>query len=112
MVCLRNININTLHKGDDDDDDDNNNNKFQEYISATPVMETLKFLVINVFMCLCVILLVRNLISYRIKKNYLKDFRLIFYPQNANTRNPVTLLLIISALMSFATDLSHVIKFR
>jgi hypothetical protein len=26
IVCLRNIRINTLHKGDDDDDDDNNNN--------------------------------------------------------------------------------------
>jgi len=26
IVCLRNININTLHKGNDDDDDDNNNN--------------------------------------------------------------------------------------
>jgi len=26
MVCLRNIYINTLHKGDDDDDDDDNNN--------------------------------------------------------------------------------------
>jgi hypothetical protein len=26
MVCLGNICINTLHKGDDDDDDDNNNN--------------------------------------------------------------------------------------
>jgi len=28
MVCLRNISIDTLHKGDtkDDDDDDNNNN--------------------------------------------------------------------------------------
>jgi len=27
IVCLRNISINTLHKGDDDDDDyDNNNN--------------------------------------------------------------------------------------
>jgi hypothetical protein len=25
-VCLRNISINTLHKGDDDDDDDDNNN--------------------------------------------------------------------------------------
>jgi len=25
IVCLRNISINTLHKGDDDDDDDNNN---------------------------------------------------------------------------------------
>jgi len=29
MFCLRNICINTLHKGDDDDDDDeDNNNKF------------------------------------------------------------------------------------
>jgi len=32
IVCLRNISINTLHKGDDDDDDDddnnNNNNSF------------------------------------------------------------------------------------
>ena len=26
MVCLRNIYVNTLHKGDDDDDDDDNNN--------------------------------------------------------------------------------------
>ena len=26
MVCLRNICINTLHKGDNDDDNDNNNN--------------------------------------------------------------------------------------
>jgi len=26
MVCLRNICINTLHKGDDDDDNNNNNN--------------------------------------------------------------------------------------
>ena len=26
MVCLRNICINTLHKGDDNDDDDDNNN--------------------------------------------------------------------------------------
>jgi len=26
MAFLRNISINTLHKGDDDDDDDNNNN--------------------------------------------------------------------------------------
>jgi hypothetical protein len=28
MVCLRNISVDTLHKGDikDDDDDDNNNN--------------------------------------------------------------------------------------
>jgi len=26
IVCLRNMSINTLHKGDDDDDNDNNNN--------------------------------------------------------------------------------------
>jgi hypothetical protein len=26
MVCLRNICINTLHKGDNDDDNNNNNN--------------------------------------------------------------------------------------
>jgi len=26
IVCLRNISINTLHKGDDDDDDEDNNN--------------------------------------------------------------------------------------
>jgi hypothetical protein len=33
IVCLRNISINTLHKGDDDDDDDNNNNKLGFYIA-------------------------------------------------------------------------------
>jgi len=38
MVCLRNISINTLHKGDDDDDDDdddnnNNNNNVLKYDS-------------------------------------------------------------------------------
>jgi len=35
MVCLRNICINTLHKGDEDDDDDdddnNNNNNFKTF---------------------------------------------------------------------------------
>jgi len=35
MVCLRNISVDTLHKGDtedddDDDDDDNNNNNNSE----------------------------------------------------------------------------------
>jgi hypothetical protein len=33
MVCLRNISVDTLHKGDteddDDDDDDNNNNNLK-----------------------------------------------------------------------------------
>ena len=39
IVCLRNISINTLHKGDDDDDndddddDDNNNNNNITYVS-------------------------------------------------------------------------------
>jgi len=29
MVCLRNISVDTLHKGDtEDDDDDNNNNNY------------------------------------------------------------------------------------
>jgi hypothetical protein len=36
MVCLRNICVNTLHKGDndddDDDDDDNNNNNNSVYL--------------------------------------------------------------------------------
>jgi hypothetical protein len=37
MVCLRNISIDTLYKGDteddnDDDDDDNNNNNNKYYI--------------------------------------------------------------------------------
>jgi len=26
IVCLRNVSINTMHKGDDDDDNNNNNN--------------------------------------------------------------------------------------
>ena len=32
MVCLRNMSINTLHKGDDDDDDDDNNNNNNCYV--------------------------------------------------------------------------------
>ena len=44
IVCLRNMSINTLHKGDDDDDDDdddnnnnnnNNNTIIRKYILAT-----------------------------------------------------------------------------
>jgi hypothetical protein len=45
MVCLRNICINTLHKGDDDDDDDddnNNNNKLLKHyilgIGSFPIL--------------------------------------------------------------------------
>ena len=38
IVCLRNISINALHKGDDDDDDDdddnNNNNIPVVYVTA------------------------------------------------------------------------------
>jgi len=39
MVCLRNISVDTLHKGDtedddDDDDDNNNNNNFNFHIQA------------------------------------------------------------------------------
>ena len=29
MVCLRNMCVDTIHKGDNDDDDDNNNNNSQ-----------------------------------------------------------------------------------
>jgi hypothetical protein len=36
MVCLRNICINTLHKGDDDDDDDDDNNNNMTFLSMTP----------------------------------------------------------------------------
>jgi hypothetical protein len=35
MVCLRNICVDTLHKGDtddDDDNDDNNNNNMKSFI--------------------------------------------------------------------------------
>jgi hypothetical protein len=36
MVCLRNISVNTLHKGDaDDDDDDNNNNNNNKFLVLT-----------------------------------------------------------------------------
>jgi hypothetical protein len=40
MVCLRNISVDTLHKGDteDDDDDDNNNNNNGIYSSYTRVV--------------------------------------------------------------------------
>ena len=36
MVCLRNISVDTLHKGDteDDDDDDNNNSNNNNNINA------------------------------------------------------------------------------
>jgi hypothetical protein len=34
MVCLRNISVDTLHKGDTDDDDDNNNNNNNKWYST------------------------------------------------------------------------------
>ena len=39
IVCLRNISINTLQKGDDDDDDDddNNNNNNNKYHLGTGI---------------------------------------------------------------------------
>ena len=39
MVCLRNVYINTLHKGDDDDDDDNNNYEVKE-LQKTAILGT------------------------------------------------------------------------
>ena len=40
MVCLRNICINTLHKGDDDDDDDdNNNNNINSFKNIKTIIE-------------------------------------------------------------------------
>ena len=42
MICLRNISVDTLHKGDtdddddDDDDDDNNNNITGIYSQSLP----------------------------------------------------------------------------
>ena len=39
MVCLRNIRINTLHKGDNDDDDDDNNNTSITLVVVRPKEE-------------------------------------------------------------------------
>jgi len=36
IVCLRNISINTLHKGDSGDDDDNN--KLIKFVTIHPVV--------------------------------------------------------------------------
>jgi len=41
VICLRNISINTLHKGDDDDDDDNNNNNNNNKINARCAAENM-----------------------------------------------------------------------
>jgi hypothetical protein len=39
MICLRNICINTLHKGDDDDDDNDNNNNNNNNNNSTMQVE-------------------------------------------------------------------------
>jgi hypothetical protein len=38
MACLRNISVDTLHKGDTEDDDDDNNNNYnlRKYLEAVP----------------------------------------------------------------------------
>jgi hypothetical protein len=46
MVCLRNISVNTLHKGDiddDDDDDDEDNNNFY-VLDFKTVLKTMNYL--------------------------------------------------------------------
>ena len=47
IVCLRNISINTLHKGDDDDDDDdnkNNNNSRDRNVIKKEAEKILKYI--------------------------------------------------------------------
>jgi len=44
MVCLRNISVDTLHKGvtdDDDGDDDNNNNKPKRHNKLQPKISSI-----------------------------------------------------------------------
>jgi hypothetical protein len=52
MVCLRNISVDTLHKGDseddDDDDDDNNNNNNKDLTIEIQRMLNVKIKVIPV----------------------------------------------------------------
>ena len=46
MVCLRNISVDTLHKGDiedDDDDDDNDNNNNNNNLIITTISRGMKF---------------------------------------------------------------------
>jgi len=45
IVCLRNISVNTLHKGDDDvddDDDDNNNTNFLSLVKTFRLLEAFR----------------------------------------------------------------------
>ena len=44
MVCLRNICINTLHKGDNDDDDDDNNNNSNHNNQVIPTRNYKKYI--------------------------------------------------------------------
>jgi len=48
MVCLRNISVDTLHKGDtedDDDDDDDNNNNINNNNNNNNSHDTVKYLI-------------------------------------------------------------------
>jgi hypothetical protein len=38
MVCLRNMSVDTLHKGDTDDDDDDNNNNNNKYLQKNGIL--------------------------------------------------------------------------
>jgi len=67
MVCLRNVSVDTLHKGDteddnvDDDDDNNNNNNNNKFIyslirhalSAKQVLSTFYFIVCSEILFTC-----------------------------------------------------------
>ena len=43
IVCLRNMSISTLHKGDDDDDDDDNNNNNNNNVIKKEAGKFLKY---------------------------------------------------------------------
>jgi hypothetical protein len=51
MVCLRNISVDTLHKGDtdddDDDDDNNNNNYYYYYHNGSRLVKTVRLVRFN-----------------------------------------------------------------
>ena len=49
MVCLRNICINTLHKGDNDDDDDDNNNNNNNNNNSSLEISYLKLGIFSVY---------------------------------------------------------------
>ena len=57
MVCLRNICINTLHKGDNDDYDDDNNNNNNNNLRREKLLLLLLLLVVVVVV---VVLTIQN----------------------------------------------------